>query len=170
MTTSNPYYKDTKEAHDARNARHNNDRMYVSGEYISKSNPLHKPGRYDSLDDALSGEQLDRVKEGYVYAMINPAFPGWVKVGHAVSMSDRENSYQTSDPFRGYKMIGGVYTDEREKLERLCHEHCERSSEERRGEWFKMNEVHALNIIKKEAREQCSSFNVVSLQETNGTL
>ena len=135
----------------------NDERMYVNGKYVSKASPLYKPGRFKTLDDAYSHDELEKVTNGYVYVMINPAFPGWVKVGSAVSMSDRENSYQTGDPFRQYKMYGGVFTEDRVQLERKCHEHCERSAQERRGEWFKINEVHALNIIRKEARNETSS-------------
>jgi hypothetical protein len=142
--------------------------MFVNGKYVPRTSPLYKPGRYKSLDDAFSHDQLESVMNGYVYAMINPAFPGWVKVGKAVSMSDRENSYQTGDPHRGYKMIGGVYSEDNTDLERRAHIHLEHSSEERKGEWFKINEVHALNIIRLEARHMPCDTISRSTPNTNG--
>ena len=33
-------------------AAKNTNRMFVNGKYIPSSHPLHKPGRYKSLDDA----------------------------------------------------------------------------------------------------------------------
>lgn len=137
----------------------NSERMYVNGKYISRNSPLFKPGNYKTLDDAFDHTELQRVREGYVYVMINPAFPGWVKVGSAVSMSDRENSYQTGDPHRQYTMVGGVYTEDRLTLERACHKHCSSSATATKGEWFKLNEVHALNIIKLENKLQEGSEN-----------
>ena len=90
--TGEPMYK--KDNPEAQNKR-NNDRMWVNGEYIPKSHPLHKPGRYKALDDAWSHEKIESVAEGEVYAIINSAWPEWVKVGKAVKSTDRLTNYQT---------------------------------------------------------------------------
>ena len=42
------YYKDNPETKRKENAK----QMYVNGKYISKSHPLHKPGKYKSFGDA----------------------------------------------------------------------------------------------------------------------
>ena len=42
----------------AGHAKKNTTRMFVNGMYIPKSHPLHKPGRYKSLDDAWSHQQI----------------------------------------------------------------------------------------------------------------
>ena len=41
------YYKDDPET----KRKENNLQMYVNGKYISKSHPLHKPGRYKTFED-----------------------------------------------------------------------------------------------------------------------
>ena len=100
--TGNPmYYKDNPEAVRKRDAQ----RMYVNGKEISKKHPLHKPGRYKSLDDAWSHDKIESIDEGEVYIIVNTAWPEWVKVGKAVNSDDRLNGYQTSSPFRDYKVI-----------------------------------------------------------------
>ena len=100
--TGNPmYYKDNPEAVKRRDSL----RMYVNGKEISKKSPLHKAGRYKSLDDAWSHEEIEKTSEGYVYAIINPAWPDWVKIGKAYSHNDRLNNYQTCSPFPSHDQI-----------------------------------------------------------------
>ena len=50
-------------------AAKNNNRMFVNGKYIPQSHPLHKPGRYKSLDDAWSHNKIESVNEGEVCAI-----------------------------------------------------------------------------------------------------
>jgi len=40
-----------------------------------------------------------------VYVLVNPAFPGWCKIGMAVDAEDRLKQYQTSSPYRDYELI-----------------------------------------------------------------
>lgn len=139
--TNNPktgkkyYYKDNVEAVRKRDAN----RMYVNGKEVSKKHPLHKPGRYKTLDDAWSHVEIDqRSTEGEVYIITNKAFPNWYKVGKAVNAEDRLNGYQTSSPFRDYELLYSVKFDNRHKAESDVHRllrnvlsdsHCQ-------GEWF----------------------------------
>jgi hypothetical protein len=37
--------------------------------------------------------------------VISPAYPGWCKVGMAVDAEDRLKQYQTSSPYRDYKLV-----------------------------------------------------------------
>ena len=55
------YYKDNPEAVRKRDAQ----RMYVNGKEISKKHPLHKPGKYKSLDDAWSHNKIESVDKIY---------------------------------------------------------------------------------------------------------
>ena len=148
------YYKDSPAAHDARNARHNHKHnplsMYVNGKYISRKHPLYKPGRYKSFGDAaFSALQKDKqIKEGYVYAIRNKAWPDWVKIGKAVDAEDRLNGYQTSSPMRDYELIHAVYFDDRNKAERDAHKVAERKGE-RKGEWFNLTEEQALDVLRE---------------------
>lgn len=117
----------------------NDERMFVNGRYISKSHPLWKPGRFKSLDDAWSHEEIERTTEGEVYIIRNPAFTDWLKVGKAVSSEDRLNGYQTSSPFRDYVLEYCEHFDNRHQAEAEIHRMLEKHQHchERRGEWFK---------------------------------
>ena len=120
-------------------AEKNTTRMFVNGKYIPKSHPLHKPGRYKSLDDAWSHQQINSVPQGEVYAIINKAWPEWVKIGCASDSEDRLNGYQTSSPFRDYEIVCTIQTVDRRKAETIMHRTLEQYATERRNEWFKMD-------------------------------
>ena len=137
------YYKDKLESVRKRDAQ----RMYVNGKEISKKHPLHKPGRYKSLDDAWSHNKIESIDQGEVYIIINTAWPDWVKVGKAVSSSDRLNGYQTSSPFRDYEIVATLATDNRHTKEREMHKIFEHFSEERKGEWFKIDRITAIKLF-----------------------
>lgn len=53
------------------------------------------------------------IKAGYVYLITNPAWPEMVKVGSAIDVIDRLNSYQTYSPYRDYKLEKYFLTDNR---------------------------------------------------------
>lgn len=142
-------YTASMEAH----IRKNTTRMFVNGKYIPKSHPLHKPGRYKSLDSAWSHEKIESTKEGEVYVIINPAWPEWVKVGMASITSDRCNGYQTCSPYRDYEVIATVGTDNRHELEKEMHRVFEHFSEDRLNEWFKIDRLTAIKIFNLKAKE-----------------
>jgi len=137
------YYKDKPEAVRKRDSQ----RMYVNGKEISKKHPLHKPGRYKSLDDAWSHDKIESIDEGEVYIIVNTAWPEWVKVGKAVNSDDRLNGYQTSSPFRDYKVIAKLQVNNRHEKEKEMHKVFEHFAEERKGEWFKIDKVTAIKLF-----------------------
>ncbi len=124
--------------------------MYVDGKYISKSHPLFKAGKYKSFGDAaFASLQKDvQIKQGYVYAIRNAAWPEWIKIGKAIDAEDRLNGYQTSSPMRDYELIHAVYFDDRNKAERDAHKVAERKGD-RQGEWFKITEEQALEVLQE---------------------
>jgi len=130
------------------NPRNNPQRMFVNGKYVPKSHPLYKAGNYKSFGDAAFSllEKKKGVKDGYVYAIINPAWPDWVKIGMAVDAEDRLNGYQTSSPMRDYKLIHSVYFKNRSKAERNAHKLAEKISE-RKGEWFNISDKQAIKVL-----------------------
>ena len=148
QTPTNPktgkpfFYKDNPEAVRKRDAN----RMYVNGKEVSKKHPLHKAGRYKSWDDVHSHNLINSVTEGYVYIITNSAWPEWVKIGMALDAEDRLNGYQTSSPFRNYKLMYSVSTKDRRKAEAAAHKAAEKVAE-RRGEWFKMSVAQAKECI-----------------------
>ena len=137
-------------------ARKNVTRMFVNGKYIPKSHPLHKPGNFKSLDDAWSHEKIESTKEGEVYAIINDAWPEWVKVGKASISEDRLNGYQTSSPFRDYSIIAVLATEDRHAKEREMHRVFQHFATERKGEWFKIDHLKAINIFNIHAMNELS--------------
>jgi hypothetical protein len=151
--TGNPmYYKDTPAAVRKRDAK----RMYVNGKEISKKHPLHKPGRYKSLDDAWSHNQINSTTEGEVYVIVNDAWPEWVKVGKASMSEDRLNGYQTGSPFRDYSVIATLTTEDRHVKEKEMHKVFTHFAEDRKGEWFKIDRVKAINIFNVHAMNELS--------------
>ena len=148
-TGSLMYYKDNPEAVRKRDAR----RMYVNGKEISKKHPLHKPGKYKSLDDAWSHNKIESVDNGEVYIIVNAAWPEWVKVGKAVIAKDRLNGYQTSSPFRDYSLVATLSTDNRHTKEREMHKVFTHFAQERKGEWFKIDKVTAIKLFNYQVQE-----------------
>ena len=80
--------------------------------------------------------QYSAVKEGQVYIISNPAWEGWIKVGMAIDTQDRANQYQTSSPYRDYKVEYTINTQDRRRLESLAHTLLG-NAREQRNEWFK---------------------------------
>ena len=126
----------------------NKNRMFVAGKYIPQSHPLWKAGNYKTFDEAaFSGLQnYERSSEGQVYIITNSAWPEWVKIGMAIDAEDRLNGYQTSSPFRNYRLMYSVSTDDRRKAEAAAHKAAEKVAE-RKGEWFKMSVGQAKECI-----------------------
>ena len=128
-------------------AAKNTNRMFVNGKYIPSSHPLHKPGRYKSLDDVWSHSKIESTEQGDVYVITNRAWPEWVKVGKASIAEDRLNGYQTSSPFRDYEIVAKIYTENRHNKEREMHKIFSHFAKERRGEWFKIDKVTAIKLF-----------------------
>ena len=130
------------------NPKHNLLSMYVNGKYISRKHPLYKPGKYKTFNDAAfdGTYKLDSIKEGYVYAITNPAWPEWVKIGMAIDAEDRLNGYQTSSPMRDYELVHAIATPDRARAERVAHKAAAMCGE-RQGEWFKIANEEAVTIL-----------------------
>jgi len=136
------------------NPYHNKLNMYVNGKYISRSHPLHKPGRYKNFEQAAfsSLSKYASSVEGQVYAITNPNFPDWVKIGMAIDAEDRLNNYQTSSPFRDYVLQYKYDVNNRRKAESQAHTELQKSYE-RKGEWFKCTLEQARVVVSSTAEE-----------------
>ena len=73
------------------------------------------------------------VEQKYVYVISNSAYPGEYKVGIAKDWKARLNSYQTSDPNRGYKLEYKLLTPHFRAIEQHVHELFENKHEWIRG-------------------------------------
>ena len=99
---------------------------------------ISKPmNNFEPLGEVFEKEPLG--PEGYVYAMTNSSFPGWIKVGCAFNCEDRLKTYQTGDPHRVYKMCTKRQFGDRQIAEKIVHSKLTPLSENRKGEWFEMD-------------------------------
>ena len=130
-------------------------RMYVNGKHIPKDHPLWKPGRFKSLDDAWSHQEIERTTAGEVYIIRNPAFCNWLKVGKAVNSEDRLQGYQTSSPFRDYVLEYCEHFENRHQAEATIHRMLEKHPKcfDRKGEWFKTY-IPTIKEVMNEYRNQ----------------
>jgi hypothetical protein len=130
------------------NAKHNPQRMYVNGKYVPSKHPLYKAGRYESFNDAAfdSLQNYSKCPSGEVYIITNPAWGDQIKVGKAIDAVDRLNSYQTSSPYRDYRLEWKVTVTDRTAAETAAHTALEKVSE-RSSEWFRIDVPTAIKII-----------------------
>jgi len=131
------------------NPKSNPARMYVNGKYVSKSHPLFKAGRFKTFEGAAfsSLKGYNKTTEGYVYIINNPCWNGWIKVGMAIDAEDRCKNYQTSSPLRDYKLCYSKFFDDRKKAEQSAHSLLKKEAEDNKGEWFKIKQDKAIEII-----------------------
>tara|TARA_Y100000361_G_C11087484_1_gene304593 strand:+ start:73 stop:612 length:540 start_codon:yes stop_codon:yes gene_type:complete len=111
----------------------------------SKSYTLKKTAKEISKEYVA---RFNEVKDGYVYIITNPAWEGWIKIGMAVHPEDRCNNYQTSSPFRDFKVCYTRYFKNRLHAERIAHSLVANRAEESIHEWFKISVDEAKHIIK----------------------
>jgi Meiotically up-regulated gene 113 len=79
----------------------------------------------------------DRDRRGFVYVVTNPAWPGFVKIGHAFDPEDRLSSFNTGDPHRAYKIEGTRYFEDRMTAEAGMH--AKLAQYRASGEWFRLD-------------------------------
>ncbi len=85
-------------------------------------------------------------KFGFVYIIINPAYPGWLKVGSALDVYNRLRSFQTASPHRDYKLIWYRYSDNKLKDERRAHRILGKKAY-RKNEWFRLEPLRAIMYL-----------------------
>ncbi len=139
------YLKITKEY----NKINNKIQMYVNGKYVSRKHPLHKAGNYKTFEGAAfaSLEGYANTTEGYVYIINNPCWDGWIKVGMAIDAEDRCKQYQTSSPFRDYKLCYLKHFEDRKIAEQSAHKELKKITDTYHGEWFKTSVKEAKKTI-----------------------
>lgn len=136
----------TNPKHNPETNRKNNPlQMRVNGKYVSRKHPLHKPGNYNSFEDAAfsSLEKYESSVEGQVYIITNPNFPEWVKVGMAIDAEDRLRGYQTSSPYRDYELFYSWSVNDRRTAESEAHSILKEWTVGKKNEWFKCSPAFA---------------------------
>mgnify|MGYP001821831352 CR=1 FL=1 len=131
------------------NGKHGPKRMYVNGQYIPKSHPMHKPGRYVANEGSFFDltEEGDKPVKGWVYIITNEAWPEWVKVGMADDPKKRLSGYQTGSPMRDYALFGAYKVNDRRAAEKAAH-NILKENYSKKGEWFKCNPAVADVMIR----------------------
>ena len=102
-------------------------------------------GRYGD-EIRQKGEQTS-AREGFVYLVINPCFPGWVKAGMTIDYELRLGTYNTSDPLSRFEYMELAWTPDRRGAERQLMSALQPLAAEKRGEWFRMLPEEALSIF-----------------------
>jgi len=110
--------------------------------YIS---PQITEQHFDPLGEVFETEPLG--DDGVVYAIENPAFPGWIKVGRAFDFETRLRSYQTADPNRAYAEIHKRNFENRITAEKIVHEKLKRLGVAWKGEWFCIEKEIVIDVI-----------------------
>jgi hypothetical protein len=120
--------------------------------YLNTGGNIHKiKGNIADVSDIGKVVTMlyDQQPNGYIYAISNPAWEGWIKIGMAVDSKDRCNSYQTSSPFRDYKVEVSVPVTDRRKAEGEAHKKAKELASEYAGEWFKISVEKTKEIIQE---------------------
>lgn len=140
--------------------------MYVEGKRYRVGNskhPYHEiyklggfPAVYKAMGIVDRTEDLRQTKKEYaklyekykggdIYVMSNPAWEGWYKIGMAANADDRLASYQTSSPYRDFKIEYRVFTKDRLRAEKRVHKKIGKHLE-RKNEWFKAPLEYAISL------------------------
>jgi len=113
------------------------------------------------------------IKEGFVYAIGNPAWKGYVKIGSAIDVMDRLKSYQTSSPHRDYYLIDYYFSHNRLLEESNLH----KTFDERNSEWCKVSEkeikekfknlknINGIEVLQEKLTEQKKRILIEHIQE-----
>tara|TARA_B100000459_G_scaffold49453_1_gene26195 strand:+ start:16429 stop:17625 length:1197 start_codon:yes stop_codon:yes gene_type:complete len=123
------------------------------GEWDGK--PLIQIEKEDIVERALIENLEEDDGSGFVYAIVNPVWPNWVKIGMSVDWVARLKSYQTGDPYRSYRLLGvSRRVEGREDAEAFMHKitQAHHLCEKRENEWFMVPEevIHeTLNQVDK---------------------
>ena len=107
-----------------------------------------------------NGKSAKGIKGGYVYAIHNPAWPEYVKIGSAIDVYGRLNTYQTSSPFRDYEILGYVFSNDRLALEKSIHDEFDRY-----GEWIKADKEKMKKFLSSKKSYPIGLINQFCLDE-----
>lgn len=92
--------------------------------------------------------EASKMREGFVYVIVNDAFPGQLKIGSAVDAASRLLDAQTWDPHRRFRVAHSVFVPDRNASERRVHRRLH--SYRLDGEWFGMSLSQAKAALDRE--------------------
>lgn len=79
------------------------------------------------------------MKEGFIYVISNPNFPGFYKIGVTHNISSRLKTYQTSSPHRNYKVEHYIYHPDCYKGEQEIKENIKPFALSIKNEWIEIS-------------------------------
>ena len=100
------------------------------GDILKYQNEVH----FSTTAPSRTDNEKDYQQQKYVYVISNVAYPNEYKVGIARNVKQRIDSYQTSDPNRGYTLEFHVLTPHYRELEKHIHH-----TFENKHEWVRAN-------------------------------
>ena len=102
----------------------------------------------DPVEEQLVREARHDDGSGFVYAITNPAWPEWVKVGMTIDIEERLAAYQVYSPQKDYSELHSVRVADRRASEGLAHRLAsDASSAEPSGEWFQILDSTVISIL-----------------------
>jgi len=130
--------------------------IFWAGKYRTLEGYLQQGGSLDKIKystphvstiNTVVTNLYNQQKSGYVYAIENKAWKGWVKIGMAVDAEDRLKGYQTSSPHRDYELLHKEFFHNRRRAESKAHIQARKIADKYNSEWFKISKDKVVNII-----------------------
>lgn len=100
---------------------------------------------FDAGSDFVTAVQRTDVADGFVYIITHPAWPDFLKIGHAINPESRLRDYQTYCPQRAFRLEHAVYCTDRREAEAAVHERFAR--DRAAGEWFRVSLEEARDAL-----------------------
>jgi len=98
----------------------------------------------------LNTKKYSKNIPGHIYIISNESWKGYYKIGKAVNIENRLNTYQTGSPFRNFKVL---FSSKRFQYSTIVEMEIEQAFEKYKVkggeeyEWYKLNEEQISNII-----------------------
>jgi hypothetical protein len=90
---------------------------------------------------------------GFLYIITNPSFPNWVKIGTTTNFRARLQAYQTSSPFRDYKVEFLLEHPDYLAAEKRIQQTMRMFCLDRKKEWFRVDFSVARARIEEDLNE-----------------
>lgn len=88
-----------------------------------------------------------RSKSGYIYVIVNENFPGFCKIGVTKNIKNRLRTYQTSSPFRNYKVIHYIEHPDCYLAEKNIQQNLKNFALSVKKEWFEIPHQFAIDKV-----------------------
>ena len=79
------------------------------------------------------------MKAGYLYIIKCESWPTWVKIGTTMNLKKRLHVYQTSSPFRDYKIVYSIHHSNYVEAEKRVREIFKPFASRINHEWYEIN-------------------------------